>query len=59
MGRGVAHHRFMVWYDVARYMGPEKIRERLDESGVDAADYVRALRAVRGERPDDEDGRRA
>jgi hypothetical protein len=30
-------------------MTPEKIRERLAESGLDAADYVRALRAVRGE----------
>jgi hypothetical protein len=44
----------MVWYDVTYTMGPEKIRERLDESDVDATDYVRALRAVRGERPDDE-----
>lgn len=32
-------------------MTPEKIRERLAESGVDPEEYVRALRAVRGERP--------
>jgi len=33
-------------------MTPKKIRERLAESDVDPAEYVRALRAVRGERPD-------
>lgn len=38
-------------------MGPEKIRERLAESDVDAEEYVRALRAVRGERPDESEDR--
>lgn len=36
-------------------MTPEKIRERLAESNVDAEQYVRALRAVRGELPEDAD----
>jgi hypothetical protein len=34
-------------------MTPEKIRERLAESRVDAEEYVRALRAVRGDLPRD------
>lgn len=43
----------MVCYHVPQYMTPEKIQERLSESGVDPSEYVRALRAVRGERADD------
>lgn len=35
-------------------MTPERIRERLAESDVDPAEYVRALRAVRGERDEGE-----
>lgn len=30
-------------------MTPERLRERLAESEVDAEEFVRALRAVRGE----------